>query len=182
MKQLNSMVAEYYKSQSLSDESLHRILRAGKHARAKRKRRPLMLIAALFLVSVISVGFIQYRMTNTFTDAAVTEIARNHMKNAKSKVITASFSELSETLDKLSFSFEKPDFLAGYTLIGGKYCSVQGEKAAQLKLISPKGVETTLYVTLPRGKLDRLTGSHKGPGNHSVEFVHADSLLWALVE
>jgi RNA polymerase sigma factor (sigma-70 family) len=63
-----------------------------------------------------------------------------------------------EALDRLDFDLEPTAVrLAGLALVGGRYCSIQGQIAAQLKVVDPASKEIlTLYVTRIDDELEQL--------------------------
>jgi len=74
-------------------------------------------------------------------------IARNHQKHADVEVETERYDELRESFDRLDFAIVAPRSprLLGLTLIGARYCSVQGHVALQMRLDDDQGRRTTLY-------------------------------------
>jgi hypothetical protein len=78
-------------------------------------------------------------------DKIAKEIAYNHLKNEKIIFSDKDLHILSKRLHKLNFKLVASSKFKDYEVLGAKYCSVQGEIAAQIKLKSPEGKISTLY-------------------------------------
>ncbi len=89
------------------------------------------------------------------------EIAVNHNKHLAIEFPTGDYHELNRLMDKLDFSsvISKRLPAGQYRLLGGRYCSIQGQLALQLKLADRAGNRYTLYQA-PLNKL--LTGIQQG--------------------
>jgi len=75
------------------------------------------------------------------------EIALNHNKQLDSDFVYDNISQLDQVMSKLDFSLVKSDLLKqkGLTLTGGRYCSIQGHMAAQLRFYDTEQNRYTLY-------------------------------------
>ena len=75
------------------------------------------------------------------------EIALNHAKAFSPEFQTGSYETLRGRMKKLDFELSKPGRFvdAEMTLLGARYCSLQGSVAAQLKLRDEAGRICTLY-------------------------------------
>lgn len=64
-----------------------------------------------------------------------TEVAYNHNKQMPSEIQTADYLKINHFLDRLDFELVESPKLAALNieLVGGRYCSIAGEIAAQLK-------------------------------------------------
>ncbi len=182
MTKIDTVVDEYYQSQELSDESLNRILLAGKEAHFAKRRRTISAVAALFIFSILSVFTFLQVQKNSIINGAVGEIAKNHNKNESSKIISADYGEISSQLSELSFAFHQPEGLKEYTLLGGKYCSVREERAAQLKVKNSDGVILTVYIVRNRGSLTKIPEMSYEVNETTVRFWREGELLYALAE
>lgn len=91
-------------------------------------------IAAILLVSAFVL--INPTSRSTYLDNLITEIAYNHNKSLDVEIASSSLGELRKYLSKLDFSLIDSERLSHDTwdLIGGRYCSLQGQFAAQLKV------------------------------------------------
>ncbi len=76
------------------------------------------------------------------------EVAINHFKNYDPKFKATQISELQAQMPLLNFKLLESEKLNSqkYKLLGSRYCSIQGQRAAQMKLIDKKTNSTyTLY-------------------------------------
>ena len=103
-------------------------------------------VAALVLV-VIALRSLPDRDEPPTAELVAQEIATNHHRNMPVEVETDAFDSLADGLDKLDFrpvSSERLDD-RGLQLVGGRYCKIQGQIAAQIKLRDEAGRTWTLY-------------------------------------
>jgi hypothetical protein len=77
------------------------------------------------------------------------EIARTHMKNESIEFRGSDYLALSRQMDDLEFALRPPARLAGapHEVLGARYCSIQGRRAAQIKLKNREKRVLTLYET-----------------------------------
>lgn len=106
-----------------------------------------VVIGALYVVARPERGAPERARASATTLAVGREIARNHHKNLAVEFAVAGYAELGAQMDKLDFTLVEPAALQarGFRLLGGRYCSVQGHLAAQLKVADPHGQVHTLY-------------------------------------
>jgi hypothetical protein len=82
------------------------------------------------------------------------EIAYNHKQDMPIEVASSSLEEIRQYLDKLSFPIISPAALGkpNWEFLGGRYCSINGKLAAQLKLKNLADNTTyTLYQAATKG-------------------------------
>ncbi len=105
------------------------------------------LAAALFLV-LFTLYFIEDYRWSRYMEKVADEVILNHIKNLEPDVHSASLNQVRNMLPKLDFNLidsAQPDN-AHLTLEGGRYCSIQGRLAAQLRLKREEtGQRFTLY-------------------------------------
>ena len=94
------------------------------------------------------------------------EIAMNHGKAFPPEFESESYEALRGRMEKLDFELSRPGGVVGadMTLIGARYCSLQGSVAAQLRLRDASGRVCTLY--LVRG--DAPAFVHVGEETHAL--------------
>ena len=89
----------------------------------------------------------------------VAEIAKNHNKQLAMEIKSGDYRELQTELDRIPFSLKLPEkeVRSKFSLVGGRYCSIQTELAAQLRLSNnDTGVPCTLYITRLTDSLRQL--------------------------
>ncbi len=149
MKTLEQQVRDYYGAQALPVERVQSIVQLGHAVTPSRKLAWAMGAAAAFaLVAVILLVF-NRPPQGDLTQLVFAEIAKNHAKHIAPEVATDRYEEVQAKLSRLDFSARPAAefLLKDFQLVGGRYCSVQSEFAAQLKLRENASGETcTLYV------------------------------------
>ena len=78
------------------------------------------------------------------------EIAKNHTAQLAMEISSSDYQEVATQLDQIDFSLTPPGgvFSRQFTLIGGRYCSIQTKRAAQLRVReNATGKMHTLYIT-----------------------------------
>lgn len=183
---LDERVRAYYAAQRLPDERVARILAASDAVAGPASwwRRPQWLAAAAALVLLIGGAGFFWRAPVRMTTRVAAEVAHNHLKGYAPEVQADDFTAIETALARLDFplvpsaAHPLPDRL---TLVGGRYCSVQREPAAQIRLIEPDGHPCTLYVCRSAG--NRLAsvrpGEYEAAGVR-VRIWHDEGRLFAM--
>ncbi len=184
MSGLQESIRRYYAEKSMSDARLEAILQGGErrgfwwsHAR---------LLAAATVLIVLCLGVYQQVEQAQFKERVLAEIAMNHRKNLAIEVASTRFVEIEEKLDRLDFSIvPSPSSLVseltGLALVGGRYCSIQGELAALLKMSdSATGKMLTLYVARLDEPLIELTPLEANSGEVYVRCWRDGERFFAL--
>ena len=160
---LSEQLRRYYAGQELSAETLERLTRlaaARVDARSAETGgaswlRPAARVAAAVAASVVLAlaGIQLLRAPSAHGDALAAaiaaEIALNHSKNFAVEFPAQGYAELRERMEKLDFTLHPPSLpgARGLRIVGGRYCSIQGQLAAQIKLEDDAGRMVTLYET-----------------------------------
>jgi hypothetical protein len=90
-------------------------------------------------------------------DRIAQEIAYNHVKRMEMEIKTSDISSVQSKLNKLDFSIFVPARFKNddWKIVGGRYCSIQGVLAAQIRIHNISENKTyTLYETLKSEKLN----------------------------
>ena len=154
MKNLDQKLRDYYAAQRLPDERVARILAAAgavEPPRVIRWRQPQWLAAAAALVILLG-GAALWRVPPVYAAGRVAaDVAQTHRKAHAPDVQGNCFDRVGKGLDALDFPLKpSPEFalLEGLKVVGGRYCSVRGEPAAQILLVDAKGRRCTVVVAL----------------------------------
>ena len=102
--------------------------------------------ASLALFSISLVFFMQGKPAD-MPQLIAGEVVRNHLKLKPLEVSASSIEKIRVYFDKLNFlPIKSLNVSDTSTLIGGRYCSLQGYTAAQLRMVNPaSGNLDTLY-------------------------------------
>ncbi|MDA1316228.1 MAG: hypothetical protein O2968_23155 [Acidobacteria bacterium] len=185
-RDLDNHLRAHYAAQRLPAERVARILAVSDTVAGPASwwRRPQWLAAAAALVLLIGGAGFWWRAPVRMTARVAAEVAHNHLKGEAPEVQADRFGPIQLALAKLYFPLAPsaahplPDRL---TLVGGRYCSVQGEPAAQIRLLEPDGHPCTLYVTRSTG--NRLAsvrpGEYEAAGVR-VRIWHDEGRLFAM--
>ncbi len=182
MKDLDTLIDEYYSGEHLSDERIDLILSRSDRARSPMRAWHLRVGA---LAACLLIGFVALHMHLGVRDTAelvLAEIAMNHRQRHAVDVATADYAVLRNAMGTLGFAPRLPArVMAGFELLGGRYCSIQGGIAVQLRLRKKASGEIhTLYVTALTAKLARLGTRQARRGGVDIDLWGADGAFFGL--
>jgi len=175
-KQLNDHIKDYYQEQNLSSEKMERLiaLRTLHENNVNKTRttrwlkyifnRNISIAAGILFLLLISLQWLPFEITdkNYYTNNLAMliseEIALNHNKKLASEFSARNYNQLRSQMIKLDFTPIESSRLknSGLKFLGARYCSIQGQLAAQIKLIDKNGRSQTLYQTQLNNKLKNL--------------------------
>jgi anti-sigma factor RsiW len=99
------------------------------------------------------------------------------------QVLSSYYSDIQAALNRLDFSIMPANsrILEAYRLVGGRYCSVQGAPAAQLRVQDIRsGKECTLYAVKAVGTLQGVNATIDHIDGVRVEVWRQDNVLFML--
>lgn len=150
---LKNTIRDHIENISLSDKQLESLVQLQKNDIGKKSQYfslqyRWMAVAAVFFIALGNVFYF-----STFSPLALdqrigSEVAKNHINLRPLEIQTSSIKEIRNFLTKLDFMPIESALLKGTSksLIGGRYCSIQGVIAAQLRLKDSKtGQVQSLY-------------------------------------
>lgn len=174
-KPLRDALKDFLEQDSLTDQDIQQLqgLSKDQHFQTKSKTArstkltTLLSLAAIFFV-VVAVGFTYKMHTNDLVQQRLAhEVFTNHLKIRSLDIETHSLQELRGFFERLDFSpfFSGDVRTADLKLLGGRYCTLQGAVALQLRLLSPDGEVITYYQALYEkerfGKLPNISVGDK---------------------
>jgi len=181
MKSLDSKIKDYYSSKSLSEEKAGLLLGGKKHGKSPYRIYGI-IAASIVLVAIIFNGVVSYR-GGSLEMNVVKEIAMNHNKQLAVEYSADNLNDLGGKLTKLDFQLADADSeIAGkYKLIGGRYCSIQGSLAAQLKIKnnSSQKIET-LYISNLNPDLNKLKPTDTDFDGVNIRLWKDNGLLYGI--
>lgn len=159
MTDVDKLVRDYYQAQTLNKDLSSVILQQTAVAPRPMSRRRWLQAAAVAVVSVGGFTALHLHLNErSLTERVLAEIAMNHQKHLASEIKSDDYAILTQELDKLDFQLRAPlTVAANMKLLGGRYCSINGELAAQLKLRDPNSRDVhTLFITQLTPALKRI--------------------------
>ena len=178
MRTIEENIKEYYSEKSLSEDKIQFLLN---QRTAITKNYFFGKAAVGFVIILVSI-FTFFSLRETKLEMrVVNEIAMNHNKQLSVEFAESDLQLLQAKLDKLDFSILPADeFISNnYNLLGGRYCSIQGNLAAQLKLrnINSKKTET-LYITDVNKGLKKIRPADTNHDGVQIKIWVKDGLLY----
>ena len=150
---LKNVVHDFIEKKSLSEkqlESLMQLQQASVKKESNVKYR-WIAIAAVFFIMMGNVFYFSMSPELALDQRIGSEVAKNHINLKPLEIQTSSMDVIRSFLTELDFSPVESILLKGSSkkLIGGRYCSIQGVTAAQLRLRdSETGQIQSLYQTV----------------------------------
>jgi len=190
MVDIDRSVKTYYEQNQLSDEQLQKLVAmqnkvatAQEQAPPKQWLRHSALAAASIMVAVM-LFIISSQDDDSIAERVAQEVAMNHNKALAVEYQTDSYADLSQSMDKLDFKLRAPiaALNEGLALIGGRYCSIQGELAAQIKMTDETGGVYTLYQTRSNETLQTINKDRLSLEQVNIQLWQEQGLLFALAE
>ena len=174
MKNLEQELKNYYRSRRLASDRVAAI-----QASVRRTDRTLrvsyLVPAAAVVLLAIGIGLWTHMTRDSgLTRQVVAEIGHNHRQHGELAVESDRYGVVQAALGELDFPIRprREEMVQDFVLIGGKYCTIQGSRAAQLKLSRRgSGIIHTLYV-FPAA--DKAKGVE--PGIYETDGVRVE--LW----
>ncbi|MBV1880811.1 MAG: hypothetical protein KUG82_04220 [Pseudomonadales bacterium] len=109
-----------------------------------------LIVLALFPLQ----NWISGYQDSSTLDLIVAEVAYNHNKRMNVELESTNLTAIGDYLDRLDFSLIQSRVMdsARFSLVGGRYCSIQGELAAQLKIKDNETGELLTFYQFKRPK------------------------------
>lgn len=175
-------IKDYYLSQKLNSKTMDKLLTVNNTR--KRKSFYLFPIAACIVTFLVAFGFYknwlgEYPMTTKVAQ----EMFANHIKEEQMSIKSNDYTNIQSTLNLLTFSIRPTQTtqLASLTLQGGRYCSVDGIKAAQLRFLDENNKRKTLFVVAD-SKFDIISPMTIHLENGQVKLWQDNGRLYGLAE
>lgn len=183
MNNLDQNLRDYYASQLLPPDRVAYILESGRIVRPRPAKFTTWLAAAAAVVVLLAGwALLSQTLRPSLQMLAAAEVAKNHSKQLAPEIMTTDFAQIQVALPRLDFAITptQADFLAGLRVLGGRYCSIQGELAAQISLQDTDGKPCTLYIAPLTPELAQIPPVIRQVGETQVQFWHDAHRLYAL--
>jgi anti-sigma factor RsiW len=188
-RRLEDHLTDFYRCQELSPQKLLELRALGENRRISRKKatvhapllwsRPrvllhrrvaaaafLLLLGAFYLGRIFRPASLGVLTADALARSIGSEIAMNHRKQLNLEFSAGDYATLQAQMSKLDFALAPPSNPAASSLhvVGARYCSIQGQLAAQIRARDPAGTVYTLYETKLTDKLRTVAGEVKAEG------------------
>ena len=132
---LKHNLKKHFREHRLSAEQLEKLNQVQIEGKREnwRGRRTLFAFAVILLI-IVAVWRLPSQTSLSSRIAA--EIATNHLKRVPSEINSDSLQSVQEYLNRIDFALIESSQLTAnrWKLLGGRYCSIQGKLAVQLKM------------------------------------------------
>ena len=146
---LKENIQNHFRKSELSSEQLHYLTQLQKNRGGMDPVSLLFKISfAAIAVSVLLLSFYLFKGGESIAERVSKEVAYNHNKNMPMEIEASSLDQIQNYLIKLDFKLIQSESFSQsqWKLIGGRYCSIQGRMAAQLKIANkPEEKQYTFY-------------------------------------
>lgn len=156
MDNTDKKIHTYYRSQRLSSAQLHSIIKGGKSKIEASSPPPsfTFLYNYRWATRVVEVAVVVFAIFlyihKPITYKYAEEVVYNHKKQASPTFVSHDIKTIYHQMSKLNFKLELPTRnLDGLTLVGAKYCHIDSNIAAQIKLKNGHHSPYTLYAFKP---------------------------------
>jgi len=154
---LKTSAQQHFNNKSLSPKQLNQLLAMQENHIGQKTIRAfswykMVSVASVLMLSVLGIYLINspYFSTQTIEQRIAEEVAGNHLKLKPLEIRANTMQEITAYFKQLDFSPVSPSSvkLSKQNLLGGRYCSIQGVTALQLRLMNNKTNKVqTLYET-----------------------------------
>ncbi len=126
----------------------------------------LLLLGAFYLGRISRPAAPGELTDNVLARSIGREIAMNHKKQLDMEFSAADYAGLRPQMAKLDFALAPPSnsTAAPLHVVGARYCSIQGQLAAQIRVRDSAGTVYTLYETKLTDRLNAVSGEVKMEG------------------
>ena len=173
----------YYRSKRLDSHKIT-AMQASVHEmeRTRHSVSYLIPIAAVILLT-IGIGLWLHISTDSVTHQVVAEIGHNHRQHGALVVESDQYAVVQAALSELDFPIRprRDEFVQDFVLAGGRYCTIRGFQAAQLKLSHSKSqIIHTLYVFPMRDNIKDIESGVYETNGVQVELWTDRTLVYGL--
>ncbi|MCH9649288.1 MAG: hypothetical protein K0U98_13695 [Deltaproteobacteria bacterium] len=181
---LRETLRAHYDEESLRPETLQRLLSLEGAGRRRKSLGYGWGLAAALLLSLGLLFFWNGMRQNDLAAGIAAEVAMNHAKDLAVEFVATDLSGLRKQMDKLDFTLLESHHLKGrgLRLLGARYCSIQGQLAAQIRLKDGTGSTQTLYQTPLDSSTARLSARRSVAAGIEVQMWQEDGLFMVLAE
>jgi len=149
LKPTRKAFADFLQEPTLGAEQLSALHGRGKHSLKSSLGWRASAAAVVFSLSVFVASYSLYSInqSHALEQRIVREVLTNHLKIQPLDLSTDSMPKMQQHFDRLDFSpfVASLDDFNLLRLLGGRYCTLQGAIALQVRLAGPSGATATYY-------------------------------------
>ncbi len=188
MTEIDDRLRDHYRAFQLKDDALREILetnRASRLSKASGKSWPMKGVGwavAAMLVLSMSIGIHEYGTHTERTARTLNEAAMNHSTRFTLEFESDSIVEIDESMSQLQFAVAlPPEFSDGFDVVGARYCTINGELAAHVKLIDRQtNKRVSLFMTRSVENLQTIKDTRERIDGVNVKLWNESGLFYAL--
>lgn len=191
MSVLNQHIKQHYQQQNLTQEELQALIALDDDIKPPAESNPLrfnfpskLLLACAVVVLSFTMALTALWPQQQFGEKVALEVVENHLKLETIEFSGDDFAQLNAKMVKLPFALVAPNTsaLQNVQLVGGRYCSVDGQLAAQIRLINSDGKLLTLYQTNRNNQLQSITDQQYHLDGIKVSHWSQGSIFFSLAQ
>jgi len=183
--ELKQSVHDYLESKQLTHAQLAELENRMQASASKSSSTSLLkfnIVAVVLVIALVSSLFWGLSIDNRagVAELIAEEVAYNHLKLKPMEVSSSSLNDMRSYFSELDFSLSQSKYIVdkGLKLVGGRYCSIQGEAAAQLRMQDENTGDMQIVYQAPYNKelFQDLPKLHEGqaPVRHFVNGIAVD--------
>jgi hypothetical protein len=139
-------------------------------------------VAAALLLVTISVGIHEYGTHSERTYRTLNEAAMNHSTRLQLEFEGSTIVEIDQGMSQLPFKVQLPtEFNRQYSVLGARYCTINGELAAHVKFIDRKtDHQFSLFMTRSVDDLQEINATSEQVDGVNVSLWNESGLFYAM--
>ena len=165
-RSLKTASSGYFTSFQLNDDALTALYEMVNHPAERATRFYGKQIFVGFVAGILLAIFTNLILQRTQVDPLMqiaTEVAQNHLHQNPLEIASNDFSEVQQYFSGLDFAIQPSSYYAGDdNILGGRYCSLKGVKAAQIRLKTSSQPATLYQVAYDKQIFGALPDIDKG--------------------
>jgi hypothetical protein len=154
--EIDRLLRDHYRALSAPEAVRQRLVALTADRAAQRQRQRRLAWSGLATAALLLIAFTWWTLSAPRYAGAheiAASVAAHHRQRQASAVQAGRIQDIAQGLPRLDFALRLPqrDGLPEWRLDGGRYCSIAGNIAAQLRLTDVHGGQYTLYVSRAAG-------------------------------
>lgn len=188
MTEIDDRLRDHYRSLQLNTEELQAIVHSDERKSpiagllSYWKSAGLAWAAAALLLLSVSVGVHQYGTHTERTYRTLNEAAMNHSTRLQLEFEGSTIVEIDEHMSQLPFKVQLPsEFSKQYSVLGARYCTINGELAAHVKFIDREtDKQISLFMTRSVEDLQKINATSEQVDGVNVTLWNESGLFYAM--